>query len=112
VFVSRPALHKPNPFSSVVAETAATATALYSGRREIDMSPWIYGSITGDFETPRKQTVGKGKRKKVKKFTTLAGASEIQTDSTRTNNWNIRGISYFVLSSVCLSSIVGAHSIS
>jgi hypothetical protein len=28
------------------------------------MSPWIYGSITGDFETPRKQTVGRGERKK------------------------------------------------
>lgn len=36
-----------------------STTALYSSKREIDVSPWIYGSITGDFETPRKQTLRK-----------------------------------------------------
>jgi hypothetical protein len=76
MFVPHPLapVYKPNPFSST-AFRSNTATIRYSDRREIDMSPWIYGGITGDFETPRNLTVGK-KRKK-KNSTTSAEASEI-----------------------------------
>jgi hypothetical protein len=69
-------VYKPNPFSST-AFRSDTATIRYSDRREIDMSPWIYGDITGDFETPRNLTVGK-KRKK-RNSSASAGASEILT---------------------------------
>ena len=69
-------VYKPNPFSST-AFRSDTATIRYSDRREIDMSPWIYGDITGDFGTPRNLTVGK-KRKK-RNSTASAEASEILT---------------------------------
>jgi hypothetical protein len=57
-------VYKPNPFSST-AFRSDTATIRYSDRREIDMSPWIYGGITGDFETPRNLTVGKKGKKRI-----------------------------------------------
>jgi hypothetical protein len=57
LFVSHPTPLSPpsEPFSAV----EVTVAVRYSCRREIDVSPWIYGSITGDFETLRRQTVGK-----------------------------------------------------
>lgn len=66
VFVPHPSpqFTSPTLFSST-AFRSDTATIRYSDRREIDMSPWIYGDITGDFETPHSLTVSEKRKKRI-----------------------------------------------
>jgi hypothetical protein len=94
-FCASPATHhESNSFSS--------ATVRYSDRREIDMSPWIYSGITGDFETLRSWRLAQKKKGKKKKHSRLP--KSITNPTTRTNNSKMSDACFISKSAYSVSS--------